>query len=156
MAIILPYDLLAHEFPQAGIVVATSSDQVRRIGREGTVPHPALVAGQRALELERPRLRRRLAWRRNHGLEVLDLPDLGGVVRAARREVLDVGREEDPRDVLRVRLEVGDGHQLRLFTVLEEMPNVDATLIGGEAVSFSAFIFLALRRRETYRIRSGA
>lgn len=128
VTIILPDDLLCMKLPQTRVVVAASSDQVRRVGREGAVPHPALVAGKRALELERARLGRGLARRRDHRLQVLDLPDLGRVVRAARRQMLDVWRQQHPRDVLCVRLEVRDRHQLRLLAVLEEVPHIDATL----------------------------
>lgn len=110
MTIILPNNLLAVQLPQARIVIAARRDEVRRVGRERAVPNPALVARQRALELERPRLRRGLSGRRHHGLEILDLPDLGRVVSAAGREVLDVWGEQHARDVLGVRFEVRDWH----------------------------------------------
>jgi hypothetical protein len=128
MAVVLPDDLLAVQLPQACVVVAACGDEVRRVGGERAVPHPALVASQRALELERACLRCGLPGRRHHGLEIFDLPDLGRVVRAARGEVLDVRGEQHPRDVLRVRFEVRDGHELRLLAVLEKVPDVDAAL----------------------------
>ena len=51
MTIILPNNLLAMQLPQARIVIAARRDEVRRVGRERAVPHPALVARQRALEI---------------------------------------------------------------------------------------------------------
>lgn len=118
MAIILPNNLLAMQLPQACVVVAARGDEVRRVGGERAIPHPALVARQRALEFEGPRLGRRLARCRHHRLQVLDLPNLGRVVGAACCQVLDIGREENSRDVLCVRFEVCYRHQLRLLTVL--------------------------------------
>jgi len=86
------------------------------------------MAGQSALELEGPHLRGGLARDGDHGVKVLDLPDLSGMVRAACCEVLDVGRQQHPGYVLSVCFEVGYGHQLRLLAVLNEVPDVDAAL----------------------------
>lgn len=44
MSIVLPNDALAVQLPQPRIVVGACSHQVSRIGREGTVPDPALVS----------------------------------------------------------------------------------------------------------------
>lgn len=52
MPIILPYDTLRTELPEARIVIRASRDQVRRVGRESAVPHPALMAMQGRLERE--------------------------------------------------------------------------------------------------------
>lgn len=43
MTIILTNDAGGAELPQTRVVVAAHSDQVRRVGTEGAVPHPALV-----------------------------------------------------------------------------------------------------------------
>lgn len=56
-------------------------------------------------------------------LDVLDLPDLGRVVCAARCQLLDVGREENSRNVLFVSAEMRYWEQLRLVIVLAEMPH---------------------------------
>lgn len=42
--------------------------------------------------------------------------------------MLDVWREKDAVDVLGVGFEVGDGHELRFFAVLEEVPDEDGAL----------------------------
>ena len=44
VTIVLPYDLLAVQLPQPGVVVRARGDEVRAVGRESTVPDPALVA----------------------------------------------------------------------------------------------------------------
>jgi hypothetical protein len=86
------------------------------------------MASQCAFELERFCLRRSLTRNGDHGVEILDLPDLCGVVGATSREVLDVGGEQDAGYVFVVSFEVGDGHELGLFAVLDEMPDVDVAL----------------------------
>lgn len=88
MSVILPDDLLAVELPQAGVVVGAGGDEVGRVGAEGAVPDPALVARQGGLEGEGPR---EAALVLAGGLLDVDLPDLGGVVGGARRQLLDVG-----------------------------------------------------------------
>jgi hypothetical protein len=50
------------------------------------------------------------------------------MVGAAGGKVLDVWGEQHSRDVLRMRLEVRDRHELRLLAVLQEVPDIDATL----------------------------
>lgn len=52
MAAILTDDLLAAQLPQSCEMVRARRDQVRGIGAESAVPHPALVAVQRGLERE--------------------------------------------------------------------------------------------------------
>jgi hypothetical protein len=106
MPIILPDNALTMQLPQPRIVITTGRHQIRGVRTERAVPDPSLVARQRALELEGLR-----GWRFPPGdgdqlFQVADLPDLGCVVGAAGREVLDVGGEEDARDVLPVRLEL--------------------------------------------------
>lgn len=58
----------------------------------------------------------------------VDLPYLGGVVRGAGGQLLDVGREEDARDVVLVRGEVRDGLQLGAIEILDQGPNKDVAL----------------------------
>lgn len=65
---------------------------------------------------------------RNHGVEILDFPNLGGVVGATGREMLDIRREENASDVFVVGLEVSDWHKLSLLTILKEVPNVNIAL----------------------------
>lgn len=88
MSVILPDNLLAVELPKAGVVVGAGGDEVGRVGAEGAVPDPALVAGQGGLEGERVG---EAALVLAGGLVDVDLPDLGGVVGGARRQLLDVG-----------------------------------------------------------------
>jgi len=42
--------------------------------------------------------------------------------------VLDIGREKNSGDVVIMGLEVGNWHELGLFAVLKEMPDIDAAL----------------------------
>lgn len=125
MSVILPDDLLAVELPQAGVVVGAGGDEVGRVGAEGAVPDPALVARQGGLEGERPR---EAALVQAGGLLDVDLPDLGGVVGGARRQLLDVGRQQDARDVLLVRRELRDGLQLGAVEGLDQGPDEDVAL----------------------------
>lgn len=50
MAVVLANNLLAVQLPQAGVVVGAGGDEVGRVGAEGAVPDPALVAGEGGLE----------------------------------------------------------------------------------------------------------
>lgn len=106
VAVVLANDLLAVQLPQARIVVRARGDEVRRVGAERAVPHPALVARQRRLERERRGLAVLAGLLR---LVCVDFPDLGRVVRGAGRQLLGVGGEQDARDVLFVGVEVRDG-----------------------------------------------
>lgn len=81
-----------------------------------------------ALELEWLCFGCGLAGNGDHGVEILDFPDLGCVVGATGCEVLDVGGEQDAGDVLAMCFEVSDGHELGLFTVLQEVPDVYTAL----------------------------
>lgn len=130
MPIILPNNLLTSQLPQPRIVITTRRNQIRRVRTERTIPHPSLMARQRALELKRllGMWTGRLALFRDLGFEVLDFPDLGGAVGAAGGEVLDVGGEQDAGYVGVVGFEVGDGDELGFFAVLEEVPDVDVAL----------------------------
>lgn len=56
VAVVLANDGLAAQLPQPCVVVAARRHEVRRVGAEGTVPNPALVACQSGLERERFRL----------------------------------------------------------------------------------------------------
>ncbi len=107
MTIVLPDDLLAMQLPQPRIMVGTSGDQVGAICRESAVPDPALVAREGGLErVGALRLRIQL-WR--EGFHFYHFPDLGRVVGAAGRELLDVWRQEDAGYVLVVGVELGYG-----------------------------------------------
>ena len=93
MTIVLPNDRLAMQFPQPSIVIRTRRNKVCRVSTERTVPDPALVAGERALELEGLRglgVRLYLTRNGNHRLEIFNFPYLGCVVCGAGCEVLDV------------------------------------------------------------------
>lgn len=52
MAIVLPDDALATQFPQARIVVTARSNQIRAVGAESAIPDPALMTVQCRLERE--------------------------------------------------------------------------------------------------------
>lgn len=133
MSIVLSNNRLAMQLPQSRIVIRASRNQIRRISAESTVPDPSLMARERAFQLEW--LRRlviglHLAWDRDHGIEILDFPDLGGVVCGAGCEVLDVWGEEHAGNVILVCGEVGYWDQGGLFAVLEEVPDVDVSLVS--------------------------
>lgn len=135
VAIVLANDLLAVELPEPGIVVGTGRHQVGRIGAERAVPDPALVAREGGLERERLRL---LVGGR---LKVLDLPDAGGVVGAAGCELLDVGREENARDVLLVRIEVGYRKELGSVVGLEQLPHEYVALFACQFWCRISYLF---------------
>lgn len=118
MAVVLPNDLLALQLPEAGVVVGAGGHEIRAVGAEGAIPDPALVAGQGGLERERFGL-----GVLGRGLDVAYLPDLGGVVGAAGRQLLDVGGEEDAGDGLFVRVEVRYGDELGAVEGLDELPD---------------------------------
>lgn len=56
MTVVLADDLLAVEFPQPSVVVRARRDEVSRVGAEGAVPDPALVARQGGLQGKRFRV----------------------------------------------------------------------------------------------------
>jgi len=85
VTIVLPDDLLAMELPETSVVVRASCDQISGVGTESAVPDPALVASQSTFESEGNRLCRIFTILRCHFINVLDLPDLGGVVSTAGR-----------------------------------------------------------------------
>lgn len=113
MSVILPNDLLAVQFPKTCVVVGARRHKIRRVCTKGAVPDPALVAGQRRLE----RVRLRLLVGR--GFNVLDFPDLGRVICATGRQLLDVWGEKNACDVLLVGAEVGDGDELSAVEALD-------------------------------------
>ena len=98
--IILADDLLAAHLPQPGVVVRAGRHQVCRVGAERAVPYPALMSREGGLQREGLWLLLRAGFR------VADLPYLGGVVRTAGGQLLDVGGEQDPGDVFLVRAEM--------------------------------------------------
>lgn len=57
------------------------------------------------------------------GFDVLDLPDLGRVIRAAGSQLLYVWGEEDPGDVLLMRVEMCYGKELGSVEGLNQMPH---------------------------------
>ncbi len=121
MTVVLADDGLTVQLPQPSIVIRASCDQVCRIGTESAVPDPALMTCECALKsegLRRAVCRLRLAGNGDHGSEVLDFPNLGGVVGGASGEVLDVGREENTGNVLLMGREMGDRNERSLFTKL--------------------------------------
>lgn len=108
MPVILADDGLAAKLPQSRVMIAASCHQVRRVGAEGTVPNPALVARQRGLLRERFGFSISIcdhlllctvcsvAVRHERDLGRVRVgerhrPDLGRVVRRAGRQLLDVG-----------------------------------------------------------------
>lgn len=123
MPVVLANDLLALHFPQPRIMVGASSNQVSRVGREGAVPHPALVTRERLLQGVGLGLGLGGVGVVVGGLDVAHLPDLGRVVGAARRQLLNVRREQDAGDVFLVGVEMRDGDQLRALEVLDELPD---------------------------------
>ena len=127
MAVILPDDLLAVELPEAGVVVGAGGDEVGRVGAEGAVPDPALVARQGGLQGEGAG---EAALVQAGGLVDVDLPDLCGVVGGAGRQLLDVRRQQDAGDVLLVRRELRDGLQLGAVEGLDQGPDEDVALWG--------------------------
>ena len=88
MAVVLSDNKLGVQLPQSRIVIAAGSHQVGTIGTEGTVPYPALVLLKSGLERESLGLR--VGRGRFH---LLDFPDPGRVIGAARCELLDIGRK---------------------------------------------------------------
>lgn len=129
MAVVLPNNLLRTQLPEARIVITRGRDQVRRVSAERAVPDPALVARQRALELEGDGDGGWFAAGNGEQLvEILDEPDFCGVVGGAGGQVLHVGTEEHARYVLAVGFEVGEWDQRGLFPILLEVPDEDVAL----------------------------
>ena len=130
VAVVLTDDLLAVELPEPRIVVAACRNQVGAVCAEGTVPHPALVAGEGRLEGEGLGL-----ILVGDGLHILDLPDLGRMVGTAGGQLLDIGGEEDAGDVFLVRREVGQGDELRSVVGLKKLPDEDIALNEGKMLA---------------------
>lgn len=107
-----PHNLRA-QLPQPRIMITTRGNQIRRVRRKRAIPHPPLMLRQRVLQ---------------HKLFLIDRPNLCGMVGRTSRKVADVGGKEDARDVLRMRLEFGYGHELRDFPVLDHAPDVAVAL----------------------------
>ena len=106
VSVILPDDTLGRQLPEPRVVVRARGYEVRRVGGEGAVPHPALVAREGGLEAVGARRRRVVRVARLH---VPHLPNLGGVVGGAGGELLHVWGEEYAGDILLVSVELGDG-----------------------------------------------
>lgn len=132
MPVVLANDLLALHLPQPRIMVGASSNQVSRVGREGAVPHPALVTRERLLQGVGLGLGLGGVGVVVGGLDVAHLPDLGRVVGAARRQLLNVRREQNAGDVFLMGVEMGDGDQLRALEVLDELPDEYVALRKGQ------------------------
>lgn len=125
MTVVLPDNLLAMQLPQSRVVIRARSDQVSRVGAEGTVPHPALVARERSLEGKWLGIAVLVGLL---GLFGIHLPDFGSVVGRAGCEFLGIGREEDACDVFFVSVEVGDGLEVGTVKGLDEGPDEDVAL----------------------------
>ncbi|EKC98257.1 hypothetical protein A1Q2_07271 [Trichosporon asahii var. asahii CBS 8904] len=96
MPLVLPDGLSSREVPETGAVVGRRGDEVRRVGREGCVPDPALVALERAVE---------------GVLVVLGGPELDGRVGGAGGQVPCVRGEEAACDIFGMGEERRDGHE---------------------------------------------
>jgi hypothetical protein len=128
MAVVLSNDLLRLELPEASVMVAAGGNQVCRVRTEGAVPNPALMTSKRALQLEWHWAGGLATRSRDHLVEILYLPYLGGVVSGAGSKVLDVWREQDSGDILAMGLKVGDGDKSCLLAVLLKMPDKNIAL----------------------------
>lgn len=95
------------QLPEPRRMVATRTDQVRRVRAEGHIPDPPLMPRERLVE------RDGVGRGRRGGQPRGDVPELDRLVRPARREVLGVGREQAPQEVLLVREELGAWFQRR-------------------------------------------
>lgn len=128
VAVVLPDDLLAVQLPEPGVVIGARGDQVGRVCAERAVPDPALVTGEG--RLEGVRLGRLVIL--VNGRDVLDFPDLGRVICATGRKLLDVGGEEDARDVLLVGGKLGYWQELGAVEGLDELPNENVALTESQ------------------------
>jgi hypothetical protein len=113
VAIVLADDVLALQLPETRIMVRASRNEIRRVGREGAVPNPSLMAIEFLFELEALLLL--LVFfvaLQHHGGRILEIhcPDSGGVVCRASGEMSNVWREQDSRDVRPMGLELGHGN----------------------------------------------
>lgn len=122
VSVVLPNDLLAVQLPEARVVIRARRHEVGRVGAKGAVPDPALVSRERRLEGQR------LGPLAGLGRAVLDLPNLGRVVGAARGQLLDVGREQDAGNVLLVGGKVRHGHHAGAVVFLLNLPDEDVAL----------------------------
>jgi hypothetical protein len=116
MSIVLSDNLLTMQLPQSRVVIRASSYQVRRVGTESAVPYPALVTGEGGLQGIR------LGFLVRSGFDVLNFPNLGCVVCAAGRELLDIRGQQNASDVFLVGVEVSDRHKLCSVETLYEIP----------------------------------
>ena len=116
MPVVLAYDGLAVQLPEASIVIRASGDKVCRVGAKGAVPDPALVAMQGRLEGKGVRVafcgaRELVLGRdvvRGRGVEV---PYASRVIRGAGGEVANVWGEKHTCDVGIVGEEFTHGNQ---------------------------------------------
>lgn len=126
--VVLADNLLCLKLPEASVMIAAGGNQVGRVSTERAVPNPALVAGKRALQLERDWAGRFATRGRNHLVKILNLPYLRGVISGAGSKVFDIWREQDSGNVLAMGLEVGDGDKSRLLAILLQMPDKNIAL----------------------------
>jgi len=129
MPIVLPNDVLALQLPQPRIVVAASRYQVRRVGRESAVPHPALMAVQLLLEFEADFFGVHLVLfvllaRGRSGVFQIYSPDPRRVIRGAGCEMADVRGQQDAGNVRAVRLEARHGDEGRHVPNGDQAPHV--------------------------------
>lgn len=61
-------------------------------------------------------------------IDVYHFPNLGCMIGGACCELLDVRREEDPRNVLLVRRELRHRHELSVLEVLDKCPHKNVAL----------------------------
>lgn len=127
--VVLTDNLLAVQLPQPRIMIRARRYEIGRVCAKGTVPDPALVAGQGGLEREG------LGLVVGPGRAVLDLPNLGSVVGAAGGELLDIRGEEDARDVFFMRGEVRHGDHASSVVFLFNLPDKDIALQVGQPPS---------------------
>jgi hypothetical protein len=100
-------------------MVGARSDKICAIGTERTIPDPALMTMQSSFMGE---------------LLLINRPNLRRVVCGAGSEMSHIRRKQHSRDVLEVRLELGDRHQLCNIAVLNHLPHITISLHRGQLV----------------------
>ena len=90
MSVVLPDDALAAELPKPSIVVRAGCHEIGRVGAEGAVPDPALMAMQRRFKGKGMRIavgREIVLCGGVVRLRCVERPDTGGVVGRAGRKI---------------------------------------------------------------------
>lgn len=113
-------------------MVRACRHKIGRVGAEGAIPNPALVACQCCFQ-------RQGFWFVKFRYRVLDFPNLGRVVCAAGRKLLDVWRQKYPGDVFLVCAEMRHWHQSRAIVLGLEAPDEDVALY----VSVTCSVFMS-------------